>query len=297
MNSVASAHENVRIDYPIITWMVLIHLAALPALWSFSWGHLGLTVFMYFITGCLGITMTYHRLLTHRAFKVPKWLEYILATCGALALQGSPLEWVAHHRMHHAGSDTEIDPHNARRGFLFSHMTWLFYYVPSYDDKKQLRRFARDIAADPYYQFLERMDVQILLQVAVALGLYAIGGWQYMVWGFSFRLVAVYHCTWLVNSAAHIWGYTNYDVSDSSKNNWLVAFLTWGEGWHNNHHAYGGVAEAGHKWWEIDITMMVIRLLKLLGLATDVKSYKDLPSNVTSSSGAATETLADRKDI
>ena len=256
-------------------FMAFFHIVACGAFFTFSWENVALMMALNFATGCIGITLSFHRLLTHRAFHVPKWFERVLATFGILALQGSPLEWVSHHRMHHAGSDTPTDPHNASQGFWYSHWGWLFRHEPEFDSPERMKKFARDIANDPYYQFFEPTWRQAAFQTLFGVLLLAVGGWEWVIWGIFVRLVVVYHSTWLVNSAAHIWGYTNYDSGDRSKNNWFVALLTWGEGWHNNHHAHGGVAEAGHKWWELDITMMVIRFLQFIGLATKIKSFKD----------------------
>lgn len=270
------SYAQVKPDYAIIIWMILVHLLAIPALFCFSWENLAVFWVTNFMTGCIGITLCYHRLLTHRTYQVPKWLERILTTFGVLALQGGPSEWVGHHRMHHAGSDTPADPHNASQGFYHSHWGWLFRIVPEFDDDKRLRSFSRDIIADPYYRFLEKIWVQISIQVAFGLLLGAIGGIEWVWWGVFLRLVGVYHSTWLVNSAAHIWGYENYNTNDTAKNNWLVALLTWGEGWHNNHHAHAAVAPAGHKWWEVDITYMVIRILRILRLAKNVKTLNTI---------------------
>lgn len=273
---VLSKSTDVTPAWGIIIWMLVLHYVAFRYGYeTFNWTNFGVAFGLYFVTACFGITLGFHRLLTHRTFRVPKWLERFFATCGVLALQGSPAMWVGHHRMHHAGSDTDSDPHNARRGFFYSHMGWML--VDSvHDDTKLIRRFARDIYADPYYRWLDRYYPQILLQVLLGLILLAVGGVGLMVWGIFVRLVFVYHITWLVNSASHIWGYQTYEVDDLSRNNWIVALLSWGEGWHNNHHAYDTVAEAGHRWWEIDVTFMVIRLLKLFGLATDLKSIREL---------------------
>jgi len=244
---------------------------------------------MNFMTGCVGITLCFHRLLTHRAYQVPKWLERILATFGVLAMQGSPLEWIGHHRMHHAASDTPKDPHNAGYGFWYSHWGWLFIKSDEFDDPKRLRRFARDIAADPYYRLMESNYMQVLVQVIAAGILYAIGGIEYVIWGTFVRLVVVYHSTWAVNSASHIWGYRNYEVDDTAKNNWVVALLTWGEGWHNNHHAFGDVAPSGHRWWEVDVTYMIIRAFKFLGLATKIKLPADSKAPAQSKAGSSGE--------
>ncbi len=268
------------VNWTTVLWVGTMHIGAIAALFYFSWANLGAALVMYFITGCLGITLTYHRLLAHRTFVVPKWLERMLVTCSALAMEGGPVKWIGHHRMHHSNPDTERDPHNSRRGFFYCHMGWTMIQRDEFDDPERHRRYARDIYADPYYRWLGTTMGQFLPQVALAVILFAIGGWGMVLWGVCLRMSCVYHSTWFVNSATHYFGYRNYEVDDLSRNTWWVALLTFGEGWHNNHHAHQHVAEAGHKWWEIDVTMMVIRLLEKLGLATKIKSIKNTPGYV-----------------
>jgi stearoyl-CoA desaturase (delta-9 desaturase) len=145
-------------------------------------------------------------------------------------------------------------------------MGWMFHSIPADED---VPRFTKDIADDPVYQFLDKYFV--LVQVVLGLLLYALGGWSFVAWGIFARLVVVFHCTWFVNSATHKFGYRTYDSSDRSKNCWWVALLTYGEGWHNNHHAYQYSARHGMKWWEIDLTWMTIQFLQMLGLAQKVR--------------------------
>lgn len=251
--------------------LVLIHVgagaAALPMF--FSWGGLIVAAVLVYLTGAIGICLGYHRLLTHRSLRVPRAFEYFIATLGALALQGGPIEWVATHRAHHAFSDTERDPHSARKGFLWSHMIWLFASNSAWLTKAEQQRFARDLADVPYYRFLDRTSVA--LQLALAVVLFTFGGWSWVVWGVFARLVVTYHVTWLVNSAAHSTGYRTYDARDLSTNNWWVALLAWGEGWHNNHHAFPSSARHGLRWYEIDLTWLTIRLLALARMATKIK--------------------------
>jgi stearoyl-CoA desaturase (delta-9 desaturase) len=269
-----------EISWTSSLWILLMHIGAFFALYNFSKTNLIVAFVLYFITGCLGITLTYHRLLSHRSFAVPKWIERILTTCAALAMQGGPIKWCAQHRMHHSNPDTPLDPHNSRRGFFYCHMGWLLKYEDEFDNPEKLRKFARDINADPYYRWLETVTGQFLPQFVLAAALFAIGGIGMVLWAVCFRMVWLYHCTWLVNSATHFFGYKNYVNSDHSRNTWWVALLTFGEGWHNNHHAYQHVAEAGHKWWEFDVTMMVIRLLDLFGFVTRINSIRAIkPEN------------------
>jgi fatty-acid desaturase len=286
MSKLVRTVSEIKPDYGVIIWMAAIHIIALAGIFCFSWENFAVMMVANFMTGCIGITLCYHRLLTHRTYQVPKWFERVLATFGTLALQGSPLEWVAHHRMHHAGSDTASDPHDASQGFYHSHWGWLFKYTPEFDDPAKLRKFGRDLVNDPYYRLLDTVWMQILIQVIFGLILGAIGGLPWIIWGVFVRLVVVYHSTWFVNSASHIWGYKNYQVNDRARNNWWVALLTWGEGWHNNHHAHDNIAPAGHKWWEVDITYMLIRLMKFVGLAKNVKTFKSLEADRAAAAAA-----------
>jgi sn-1 stearoyl-lipid 9-desaturase len=272
-----------RMTIVSVLFLTGVHIGAVAAFWHFSWLNFWVAVGLYFLTGCIGITLCYHRLLSHRSFKVPKWFERVLATCGVLSMQGSPLEWVGHHRMHHAFSDTPKDPHDSSRGFLYSHLGWMLGTKEEFDSPEQLRKFARDLAKDPYYRFLESRIVQFLLQALLGVALYFIGGIGLVLWGIFLRMVVLYHCTWFVNSATHMWGYRNYtDSGDDSRNTWWVALITFGEGWHNNHHRYQDVVDAGHRWWEFDLTLNVIKTLKFFGLAYDLKRYrkKDLASYI-----------------
>lgn len=257
-----------RLDWAVILFMSAIHIVAIFAFLpgNFSWAAVGVMVFLHWVTGGLGITLGYHRLVTHRSFQTPKWLEYILVFCGTLAMQGGPIDWVGMHRLHHLHSDNEGDPHDSNQGFLWSHLGWMLYHLPERDE---VPRFTKDIAEDPVYQFFQKylLAIQILLGVA----LYLLGGWPFVLWGIFVRLVAVYHCTWLVNSATHKFGYRTYESGDRSTNCWWVALLVYGEGWHNNHHAFQYSARHGLQWWEIDMTWMTIQLLQALGLASNVK--------------------------
>jgi stearoyl-CoA desaturase (delta-9 desaturase) len=206
-------------------------------------------------------------MMSHRSFQTPKWLEYLLVFFGALSMQGGPIWWIGLHRHHHLYSDQENDHHDSNKGFWWSHMQWMFHEVPA---ESEVPRFTKDIADDKFYQFLDKYFFP--LQIVFAIALFAIGGWQFVLWGIFVRLVFVYHCTWLVNSATHKFGYRTYENSgDNSTNCWWVALLVYGEGWHNNHHTYQYSARHGLKWWELDITWMTIWLLQKVGLATKVK--------------------------
>jgi sn-2 palmitoyl-lipid 9-desaturase len=247
-----------------------IHAAALLAPWFFSWSALGAMVLLHWLFGGIGICLGYHRLLTHRSFQVPKWLEYSIAVLGALAMQGGPVFWVGGHRQHHLHTeDWDKDPYSAKRGFWWSHMLWIFYPSAESFDPNLYRRWAPDLAKDAFYRWLDKYF--LLLQLPVALGLYAVGGWSFVIYGVFLRAVILWHTTWLINSASHITGYRSFDeTEDNSRNLWWTALLTYGEGWHNNHHAYPNVAPAGRTWWEIDTTWWVIQGLQKLGLAKKV---------------------------
>ena len=259
-------------DWPAFGYIASIHLVALLAFLPnfFSWSAVGVALIMHWVTGGLGVTLGFHRLLSHRSLEVPKWLEYFLVFCGTLSAQGSVIHWVGLHRMHHKYSDSDPDPHDSKKGFLWSHIGWMLHDIPLKDD---IPKYTKDISSDPVYKFFSKYF--ILIQVAFGLFLYAIGGWSFVIWGVFVRLAVVFHCTWFVNSATHKFGYKTYESKDDSRNCWWVALLTYGEGWHNNHHAYQYSARHGLRWWEIDITWMMIRFLEIVGLAKNVKLIKE----------------------
>lgn len=263
-----ATYKPLPLDWAVVIFMIAIHIGALFAFLpsNFSWSAVALAVALHWITGGLGITLGWHRLVSHRSFHTPKWLEYFFVFCGTLAMQGAPTWWIGLHRHHHLYSDQNVDHHDSNKGFWWSHMGWLLREVPAEPD---IPRFIKDIADDPFYKFMDKYFLG--LQIALGILIYLIGGWSFVVWGVFVRLVAVFHCTWLVNSATHKFGYRTYDAGDKSTNCWWVALLTYGEGWHNNHHAFQYSARHGLKWWEVDMTWMTVRLLQALGLATKVK--------------------------
>ena len=258
------------LKWPTIIFMLVIHLLAgvalLPQFWS--WGSVATLLILYWVTACLGVTLGYHRLLSHRSFKVPQWLERFFATCGALSAEYGPITWSGIHRQHHKYSDTDPDPHDMNKGFWWSHIGWMFYDVPA---EKNVRKYTADLRQDPYFRWLDKWF--LLLQIPLGLTLYLIGGWSLVLWGIPLRLAVVYHVTWLVNSATHTWGERPYDTEDNSRNNKWVAVLTFGEGWHNNHHAYPSSAKQGLQHGQIDLTWYHIVVLKKLGLATNVRIF------------------------
>jgi sn-2 palmitoyl-lipid 9-desaturase len=257
-----------RLSWTSVLFFGAVHAIALSFPWFFSWSALGVMIFLHWLFGSIGICLGYHRLLTHRSLQVPKLLEYAIALIGALALQGGPIFWVAGHRVHHLHTeDYDKDPYSARRGFWWSHMLWLFYPGETFD-YNIYRRYAPDLDRDPFYRWLNRYF--LLLQLPLSISLYLLGGWSFVIYGVFLRAVLLWHSTWLINSATHMTGYRSFPSDDNSRNLWWAAILTYGEGWHNNHHAYPNVAKAGWKWWEIDMTWWVIQLLKTLGLARKV---------------------------
>ena len=264
--------------WPTIAVIGFIHAGALLAPFTFSWGALAVFMVLQFITGLLGVTLCYHRLLAHRSFQVPKGLEYVLAFFGSLALQSGPIKWVATHRVHHAFSDRPQDPHSPRRGFWWAHMLWLFVSDDVLDDPAKFRRYAPELAKDRVYQI---MDATAPWQtVVLGVALWVVGGLPWLVWGMFLRITFVYHITWLVNSAGHLWGYQSYNTNEGSRNNWWVALLSYGEGWHNNHHAYLHSAAHGLRWWEFDMTYLAIRMLSWLGLASRIRLPQGTPAKL-----------------
>lgn len=257
---------------PSVFWgLLFFHVGAIGAFFCFSWQNFFLFLFLYWLTDCVGITLCYHRYLTHRGFEMPKWLEYTCVVIATLTSQGGPIQWVATHRCHHAFSDQEGDPHSPRDGFWWSHMLWFVYMNPVLESHEFYEKYAPDLMKDRFYRFLLKYDW--ISQVVLGVILFLIGGLPWVFWGVFLRTVVALHATWLVNSASHIWGYQNFkNTRDNSKNLWWVALLSWGEGWHNNHHAHPRSARHGMKWWELDVTYGVILLFSWLKLAKNIKA-------------------------
>jgi fatty-acid desaturase len=276
-------------DWPNIVLIGFYHLAALAALLpiAFNWSALIVAVIGAQISGVLGINLCYHRLLTHRGLRCPKWLEHCFVVLAILCLQDTPARWVAVHRRHHQHSDEQPDPHTPLASFFWAHMGWLFVKHPELSRLGIYERYAKDILRDPFYLALERNALQLTINLVQLPVFFAIGfvlAWRHggtaataaqygaslVLFGVFVRTVIVWHQTWAVNSIAHVWGYRNYDTDEDSRNNLFVGVVANGEGWHNNHHADPRSARHGHRWWEIDVTYLAVRLLMLLGLARDV---------------------------
>ncbi len=276
----AVAHSS-NINWAAAVWLGMIHVIALAAPWTFSWSALGATIFLHWVCGGIGICLGYHRLLTHGGFSTYPWVKRVIATIGCWAGEGPPIMWISNHRLHHARSDQEGDPHSPHDGSWWSHVFWLAYTVGGKDQGEYHRKWSPDMCRDKYIKALDYLFIPLNIALGVALTAigYAINGWagaaSWFVWAVGVRMVFVLHATWLVNSASHMWGYRNYETRDDSRNNWWVALVTYGEGWHNNHHAHPRMAKHGHKWWEVDVTFMTIRLMKAVGLAWDVVDYRN----------------------
>ena len=251
--------------------LVAIHAGALAALWPafFAWPALAAAAVVSYASVGFGISLCFHRTLTHRSLRLFKPFEYLLAIFGTLALQGDPIRWVAVHRKHHANADHDGDPHGIDRGFRWAHVDWLYRNNIALPSPEETLRYAPDLCADPFYRALQYLNIP--LQVALGVGLFALGGWSWVVWGIFVRLVIGYHSTWLVNSASHTLGYRTYQTGDRSTNCWWVALISWGEGWHNNHHAFPFSARHGLSWFEFDMTWWHVKVLAFLRIADRIK--------------------------
>ena len=250
--------------------MAIFHIGAVIALFHFTWPCFWLLVALWWVAGSLGIGVCYHRLLTHRGYKCPKWLEYFLTVCATLALEGGPIAWVATHRIHHQYSDRDGDPHSPREGKWWAHMGWVMTGKAMHHDTKTLARYVPDLAKDRFHIWMTKLHW--IPMVILGFALFAIGGWNWVFWGIFLRTVIGLHATWMVNSVTHIWGSRRFQTRDDSTNNFWVAILTFGEGWHNNHHAHPTSARHGIRWYEIDTNWYVISFFRMVGLAKQVKA-------------------------
>jgi stearoyl-CoA desaturase (delta-9 desaturase) len=268
-----TAGKDTNVNWPTLAFLTIFHAASVVALFFWSWPAVITFLVLYWVGGSLGIGMGYHRLMTHRGYKVPKVVEYFLIFCGALALEGGPIQWATTHRIHHAHTDKEGDPHTPRDGRWWAHIGWILARTPQLQDKTQLQRYAPDLLNQRFYRWLNQFYYVPLIMLAVAL--LALGGWRVLLWGVFLRVTLGLHSTWLVNSATHLWGKQRFATGEDSRNSWWVALLTFGEGWHNNHHAHPVSPRHGLKWYEIDINWWGIRVLQLLGLARRVKVHNE----------------------
>lgn len=284
-----ASHGTWRVKWRYASPIILIHLIALLAClpWLFSWTGVVLAALGCYVFGGLGMNVGYHRLLTHRSFAVPRWMERSLAILGACCMEESPTVWAAWHRQHHHMADKERDPHSPLTSFVWGHIGWLMIKSENADAGQLKVRYAPDLVSDPFFAWLEASDNWIKVALASWAVFFVAGfaaaifqggamsdafqfGLSLVVWAGALRTVLVWHITWSVNSVTHLWGYRNYETPDNSRNNILIGLLAGGEGWHNNHHAAPTSARHGHKWWELDLAWLTIRGLMMLGLATKV---------------------------
>lgn len=270
-NVVEFAPKSEKINWNTLIAVAIFHILAVAALFTFSWANLAAAVILWWIGGSWGIGMGYHRLLTHRGFKAPKWLEYFMSICGTLAMQSGPLTWVTTHRIHHAFTETDKDPHSPNRGAYWAHIGWIFRGTAQNHSWATMQRYSPDLAKDSFHVFLNKYYYIPTLIVAGAL--FLIGGLPMVLWGIFLKTVIAWHFTWLVNSATHMWGSRRFETRDDSRNNGLIAAVTFGEGWHNNHHAYPRSARHGLTWKEVDANWIQIRALEKLGVISDVYAY------------------------
>lgn len=277
------------IDYGI-NWTTLaiigsFHVGALAAFFFFSWQRLAVMAILYVLAINVGIGMCYHRLLTHRGYTTPKWVEYVMSIFATMSLEGGPIFWVSTHRVHHQLSDQEGDPHTPREGGWWAHTGWILFGEALHGQVEILKRYSPDLSRDKFYLWLSKYH---WLPISVSGVLLLAGGWIWggwvngvamVLWGVALRVTLGLHATWLVNSATHLWGSRRFETRDDSRNSWWVALLTGGEGWHNNHHAHPVSARHGLKWYEIDPNFWGIWLLSKIGLAKKIHVAKYDPAN------------------
>jgi stearoyl-CoA desaturase (delta-9 desaturase) len=251
------------------TLVVGVHGLSLLGLWYWPRAvDVALFLGLYLVT-CFGIGIGYHRLLTHRGFVGPRWLRRLLAWMGCAALQGGPAWWVLMHRRHHRAADREGDPHSPREGFFHGHVGWIMRRGES--DGADARELVPDVSGDdPWMRVLDRGLLFVMPWALTGLFCFAVAGWRGVLWGLLVRTLAMWHVTWSVNSVCHRWGSRPNETRDDSRNVWWVGLLTFGEGWHNNHHARPAAALHGWRWYEVDISGYVIRLMARLGLIRQV---------------------------
>jgi sn-1 stearoyl-lipid 9-desaturase len=264
-------HEN-KIQWFTIGSVIVYHALAVWALFTFSWQNLAITAFLWWFVQSFGLGIGYHRLLSHRGFKTSKSFEYFLTFLASIAMQAGAITWVTSHRIHHAFTDTDSDPHSPiEKGFWWSHIGWIFKGAAQLNDEATHKKYSPDLMKDKVHVFLNRYYV--VPTIVLGLILLAIGGWSMVLWGIFLRVVWAWHCTWLVNSAAHLWGTRRFETKEDSKNNGFVALLTWGEGWHNNHHAHPTSARHGLTWYEFDINWLQLKVLEKIGLIWEMKEF------------------------
>ncbi len=248
----------------VVVLPFLATLFAIELLWqrAVNWTDLALLVAFNLLAG-LGVTVGYHRMLTHRSFQPHPVVKFIFLVFGSMAVEGPALEWAATHIKHHAHSDREGDPHSPVEGFWHAHMGWMFNR--SFADPNI---YCRNLVKDPIVVFVSRTFIfWVILSLAIP---FAIGGWTGLLWGGLVRIFLTHHITWSVNSVCHTFGKREFETRDQSRNEWIVGLLGLGEGWHNNHHAFPRSAFHGLHWWQFDLSGYVIWTLERVGLVRDV---------------------------
>jgi len=271
--------EAEKIDWLRVLPFIGLHLACFAVIWvGFSWFALAVAVALY-VARMFAITGFYHRYFSHKAFKTSRPMQFLFGLLGAASVQRGPLWWAAHHRHHHRFSDQPEDKHSpSQHGFWWSHMGWFL----TKDGFRTDLAAIKDLVKFPELKFLDRFD--IFVPVALAALLYGLGalleayapglqttGAQLLVWGFFVSTVVLFHATVTINSLSHVFGRRRYETRDTSRNNWMLALLTFGEGWHNNHHHFPGSARQGFYWWEVDFTYYTLKAMSWLGLVWDLK--------------------------
>lgn len=272
------ADGSLKVSWGTAIAFAVFHIGAIAALFFFSWQALAWAALTYWISVGWGIGLGYHRLHTHRSYKVPKWFDYFLAILGTMTLEGGPIFWVAIHRIHHQKSDKEGDPHSPHDGAWWAHILWMTLGDPWHNKTDILQKYAPDMCKDKFYMWLSKYHWLPL--TVFGLSVWAFAGLDYMLWVVFFRVTCGLHATWMVNSASHMWGYKRFDAKDDSRNNWWVALITMGEGWHNNHHAHPASARHGLAWYEFDLTWLTIKLFETIGFAKNVRvaKWRDQPA-------------------
>ncbi len=259
------------INWKNLSIVITFHILTILAFFMYSWQNVAAMIIGNWIVGSLGVGLGYHRLLTHRSFKAPKWLEYTLTVFGAMAIQDDAPKWVATHRIHHQFVETDKDPHSTKPGFFWAHMGWILKGTAQDHNEATLKRYVPDLLKDKFHVLLAKYYyIPLVLSGFV---LFAIGGWSMVLWGVFARVVFGWHSTWFVNSATHFFGKRRFATEDDSTNNAWVAILTFGEGWHNNHHAQPTSARHGLKWYEFDMNWLTIRLFEKLGWAKQIRIF------------------------
>ena len=272
-----------EIDWMRVIPFIILHLSCFMIFFvGFSWTAFVVCMSLFAIR-MFAITGFYHRYFSHKTFRTSRFVQCLFAMIGATAVQRGPLWWAAHHRGHHMHSDTTEDKHSPKEhGFIWSHMGWFLTKSNFVTNTKLIRELIRF----PELRIIDRFD--LLMPLALSISLWGLGyyleqyepslhtnGFQLFIWGFSVSTIMLYHATFLVNSVAHQWGKKRYETKDTSRNNFLIAILTFGEGWHNNHHHYPGSARQGFYWWEIDLTYYVLKCLAMMGIIWDVRTVSE----------------------